>query len=59
MLSVLCQKAGKRNQEDKLLNIFRTTYFCSEGKILIFGQGALKEIGEEGVMELEACEDLL
>ena len=35
MLSRLCQKAGKRNQEDKMLNIFRTTYLCSEGKMLL------------------------
>ena len=35
MLSRLCQKAGKRNEEDKMLNIFRTTYLCSEGKMLL------------------------
>ena len=36
MLSRLCQKAGKRNEEDmQMLNIFRTTYLCSEGKMLL------------------------
>ena len=35
MLSRLCQKAGKRNEKVKMLNIFRTTYLCSEGKMLL------------------------
>ena len=34
MLSRLCQKAGKRNEEDKMLNILITTYLCFEGKML-------------------------